>query len=210
MPKQRQVVRPREPVMAASPEDQRAGPNSPTFISFCADISMTTAEQLIGVVAAQVSQGVRDIHLLLSTPGGSIKDGITLYNMLRGMPINLTTHNTGQVNSIGNVIFLAGATRYACRVSSFMFHGAGFNLPQAARFEEKDLSEKLDAITNDTKLMTDIICDRTKIDAEEASSLFLRAAFMRADKACEKGLVHEIREVNIPEGAPLLQLAFKR
>ena len=67
---------------------------------------------------------------MLSTPGGSVMNGLNLYNVLRGLPITLTTHNVGNVDSIGNAIFLAGQIRYACPHSTFMFHGVAFNFPQ--------------------------------------------------------------------------------
>ena len=46
-------------------------------------------------------------------------NGMNLYNFLRGLPIRLTTHNVGNVDSIGNAVFLAGEHRYACPHSPF-------------------------------------------------------------------------------------------
>jgi hypothetical protein len=50
----------------------------------------------------------------------------------------------GNIDSIGNAIFLAGKTRKACTHSTFMFHGVGFDIHQ--RLEEKNLREGLDSI----------------------------------------------------------------
>jgi ATP-dependent protease ClpP protease subunit len=52
-----------------------------------------------------------------------VAQGINIYNVLCGMPFKLVTHNVGNVDSIGDVVFLAGETRYACAHSTFMFHG---------------------------------------------------------------------------------------
>jgi alpha/beta hydrolase fold/Clp protease len=41
---------------------------------------------------------------LLSTLGGQVAQGIAVYNVLRALPISVTTYNVGSVNSIGNVI----------------------------------------------------------------------------------------------------------
>ena len=60
-------------------------------------------------------------------------NGMNLYNVLRGLPRDLTIHNVGNVGSIGNAIFLAGSKRYACAHSTFMFHGVGFNSPGGTR-----------------------------------------------------------------------------
>ncbi len=182
----------------------------PVVISFSAEVNANTTEQLIGVFANEINKGRQEIWLALSTPGGNVREGMVAYNMLRAMPINLTTYNVGMVDSIGNVIFLAGEKRYACKTSRFMFHGVGFSLPQAARFEEKDLREKLGGVQSDQGLMADIICERSNIDAKEANRLFLEAGFFGAEEACEKGLVHEVRDLSVPQGVDVLQLVFKR
>ena len=65
---------------------------------------------------------LHESHFVLSTPGGMVMSGVTLYNVLRAMPFRLTTLNAGNVDSIGNAVCLAGERRYAaaqgprCRV----------------------------------------------------------------------------------------------
>ena len=110
----------------------------PLFISFSAEVNQDTAENLMGVFAQRLNQGTKDFYLLLSSPGGNVINGVTIYNFLKSLPINLTTHNIGIVDSIANVVFLAGKTRYAVKNSSFLFHGVGFDVNQA-RFEEKNI-----------------------------------------------------------------------
>ena len=95
------------------------------YVSFSAEIVPHTTESLIALLANQVNQGVQVVHLLLSTPGGSVMHGMNLYNILRGLPLELITHNVGNVDSIGNAVFLAGEKRYAAQHSTFMFHGRG-------------------------------------------------------------------------------------
>ena len=99
-------------------------PAQEAFVSLSADINASTAETLMAVVFQQMTQGVKIVHLLMSTPGGDVMAGINLYNVLSGLPIHLITHNVGNVDSIGNAIFLAGKERYCCRHSTFMFHGS--------------------------------------------------------------------------------------
>lgn len=200
--------------MAKSPRTKKqkpATPNEQLYISFLADINPVTASALMGTIGQHLNknQGTfRELHLLLSTMGGQVPTGISLYNMLMGLPVKVITHNTGTVNSIGNVVFLAGAERYAARISSFMFHGVGFDV-QNQRFEEKMLVERLDSLKNDQNLIADIIVQRTKIRSNEAKDLFLQAGFLRASEAKARGIIDDIRQVKIPKGAPFLQLVFK-
>lgn len=65
-------------------------------ITFSAEINPSTTESLIAVMTQQANAGVQEVYLLLSTPGGSVMNGLNLYNVLRGMPFKLTTHNVGK------------------------------------------------------------------------------------------------------------------
>jgi ATP-dependent protease ClpP protease subunit len=89
------------------------------YVSFTAEVNPSTAEGLIAAVAQCVNQGATGISLLLSTPGGDVLRGVTFYHFLRALPIPLTIHNVGSVNSIGNAIFLAArlGTRFPIRRS---------------------------------------------------------------------------------------------
>jgi ATP-dependent protease ClpP protease subunit len=171
-----------------------------------------TTETLIAALSNVVNQGVRDVCLMLSTPGGSVMHGLNLYNMLRGLPINLTTHNVGNVDSIGNAVFLAGTTRYACPHSTFMFHGVGAPIQAQGQviLAEKDLLEKLGGIQADQKRIGSIIKERTRLDETAISSLFLEAKTKDADFALNCGIVNEIRDVQIPAGTPIISLVFQR
>jgi ATP-dependent Clp protease protease subunit len=142
--------------------------------------------------------------------GGGVREGINLYNVLKGMPFELITHNTGEVNSIGNAIFLAGSKRYATSISTFMFHSIGYTLQQGQRLEEKDVREKLDGILREQERIGGIISQNTNISPEEVSSLFKEAQTKDASFALEKGIIHEIRDVQITKGSPIISLVFKR
>ena len=179
------------------------------FVSFTAEISQTTSESLLGLCANLATQRVGTVYLLLSTPGGSVSSGITIYNTLRAMPFKLVTHNTGSVNSIGNAVFLAGEERYACPNATFMFHGVGLDV-QNRRFEQKDLRETLGMIVAEQTKIGAVITERTKISADEVGQLFLEAVTRDPDYARDKGIIQEIRDVQIPPGVPVHQFVFKR
>lgn len=194
------------------PTGQSPRPHSmpDAYLSFSAEIVPQTAEALIAAMTNLAAQSASRVHLLVSTPGGSVMHGITLYNTLRGMPFELVTHNVGNVNSIGNAIFLAGDVRYACPHSTFMFHGVGFDVQAGIRLEEKILRERLDAIGADQKLIAAIIEERSNIAAADIQQLFLEAQTKDADWAVQAGIIHEIRNVNLPAGSPVQAFVFQR
>ena len=136
--------------------------------------------------------------------------GLNLYNVLRALPFQLTTHNVGNVDSIGNAVFLAGETRYACPHSTFMFHGVGFGVQQNSVLEEKFLIEKLQGVQSDQKRIGSILEERTNIPKEEVARLFLEMQTKDAAFAASCGIVNEIRDVKIPLGSPVVSLVFQR
>lgn len=180
------------------------------YVSFSAEIIPATTESLIGIMANLVKQNVKEVNLLLSTPGGSVMHGFNLYNFLKGLPFKLITHNVGNVDSIGNVIFLAGKNRFACANSTFMFHGVGFDHPGGMRLEEKLLRERLDGILSDQKRMGSVIKERTTLADADIENLFREAKTKTAKEAMGFGIIEEIREVQIPSGAEVIPLIFKR
>jgi ATP-dependent Clp protease, protease subunit len=137
--------------------------------------------------------------------------GITLYNTLRALPFELVTHNVGNVNSIDNAVFLAGAERYACPQATFMFHGVGFDVPPGgARFEEKLLRERLDGLLADQKRIAEIIAARSDLPPEDIEKLFLEAQTKDANWAVGAGIIDEVRDVNVSDGHPVQGLVFQR
>ncbi len=179
------------------------------YVSFSAEVNPSTTENLIATMASCANLQVKEVVLLLSTPGGTVMNGLNVYNILKGMPFALTTHNVGNVDSIGNAIFLAGAKRYTCATATFMFHGVGFNSGNE-RFEEKILQERLDGLLNDQRRIGAIITERSKVTEIEIKELFRQGQTKDASFALAKGIAHEIREVNIARGVPVIPLVFKR
>jgi ATP-dependent protease ClpP protease subunit len=180
------------------------------YISFSAEINVNTTESLLAAFAGKLNEGYRNFYLLLSTPGGVVMNGLNLYNALCGLPIHLITHNVGNVDSIGNALFLAGTTRYACPHSTFMFHGVSFNAANGQNFDERGVRERLASILSDQKKIGSIIQDRTTLPLRRIRAMFREARTIDAATAVSAGIVHEIREVQIPAGAPVFQLVFKR
>ena len=188
---------------------QHAAPPRRVYLVFTAEIVPRTVEAVIQALSNLAQQGVQEVYLAFSTPGGNVAQGITLYNFLRGVPFNLIIHNIGNVDSIGNAIFLAADTRYACANSTFMFHGVGFDRP-AGRYEEKLLREMLNGIGADQQRIGNIIADRTNIPQDEAEEFFREAQTKTAEFARERGIIDEVREFVLPIGAPVISFVFKR
>ncbi len=162
----------------------------------------------MGALVNAANQGHDEIHLLLSTPGGSVSDGITLYNLIQALPVPVHIYNIGTVDSIGNVIYLAGQRKIAATNSSFMFHGVGFDITQPTRLELKDLQERIGTARNSQSLMANIIIRHTKLNIDQVNEMFLEMAHITAQEALERGITDEVCDIRLPKGLPMQQLIF--
>ena len=180
-----------------------------TYLSFCGRIDQRSMDSLIGACTELANTGAECVYLMLSSPGGSVESAIAAYNLLRGLPFRLVTHNVGSVDSMGNVLFLAGEERYACPDSSFMFHGVGFNVNLKMRFDLRSLREKMDSVEGDQRKIASIIADRTRLTREEIDELFLEAVTRQPDYAVRHGIAHEVRPLKIPAGRSIRHLDLK-
>jgi hypothetical protein len=93
-----------------------------------------------------------------------------------------------------------------------MFHGVAnqFQAQGVVSLTEKDLNERLDSVRADQHRIGAIIKDRTKLDEATIGGLFLQAKTHDSGFALGCGIVHEIREVQIPPGVPVISLVFQR
>lgn len=180
------------------------------YITFSAGINQVSTETLISVVSNCANLEVQKVCLLLSTPGGSVVNGLNLYNVLLDMPFELIIHNVGIVNSIGNTLFLAGKERYATKTATFMFHGVGVPILQGQRLDEKALLEHLTRVRGEQRTIGRIISERTALSETEIAKLFREAQTKDVDFALEKGLIHEIRAVNIQAGCPIIPIVVSK
>jgi ATP-dependent protease ClpP protease subunit len=179
------------------------------FLNFHAAINIVTVQNLMAAIGHKLMAGTSDFYFLFSTPGGNVMSGLTLYNFLRAIPATVTMHNIGNVDSIGNAIFVAAdaANRFACAHSTFMFHGVGIDI-QNARYEEKSAREMLHSILADQKRIADILVARTNLAPNKARQLFREARTEDAMQAQGAGLVAHIRDVQIPSGADIISLVL--
>ncbi|MBO9532715.1 MAG: ATP-dependent Clp protease proteolytic subunit [Solirubrobacteraceae bacterium] len=182
----------------------------PHYVSFTAEINPSTAEGLIGLMGNLATQRVPEVHLMLSTPGGVVMSGITIYNALRAMPFKLITYNVGNVDSIGNAVFLAGEERYASTNATFMFHGVSMTVPAQTTMDRRFLTERMDSLVADERRIGAVFGERTNLTEADVVQLFERQQTKDADAALAAGIIHEVRDVQLPAGAPVMGLVFQR
>jgi ATP-dependent protease ClpP protease subunit len=173
------------------------------YIRFLAPVVPQTADALFRIVDKKLRENVERLHLLLSSPGGSVFHGISAYSFLKGCPMEIYTYNFGSVDSIGVVIFCAGDRRFSVPHARFLIHGVSVNFQGNHMLDEKGLEEKLKGLKIDYQNIARVISDTTEKPAHKVQDDMNNRITLSATEARDYGLVHEIKIDLLPAGADL-------
>jgi len=176
------------------------------YIKYYAPVTANTAIQLQQIVEQMLRQGLTSLHLLLSTPGGSVHDGISIYNFLKGLPIEVNTYNFGSVDSIGVVIFCAGKNRYSVPHARFLLHPVSMQMIGNQAFDEPSIAERLNALKADQSNIAKVISSTINKSVDDVQKLIHARTSLEPERAQKEGLVTEIKSSLLPAGVNLISI----
>ena len=179
---------------------------TPTYVRLTAPITPHSTQRLLQVIDQKYQSGARQLHLLLSTPGGSVAHGIALYNFLKGIPMEVVTHNFGTVDSIGVIIFCAGAQRFSVPHARFFLHPVGFELNGPVRADEHWLLERTQGLRIDQMNIARIIGETTGRDPNAVLADIGERRTLHPEEAQEYGLVTGITPHILPAEADFVPI----
>lgn len=144
---------------------------------------------------------VETIDIYLNSPGGSVFEGLTIYNVLRRHAAKKTVHIDGIAASIASIIALSGDVINIAANGMFMIHNAwGFGVGNST-----DLRKAADDLekVNDTLINTYLA--RTKNDDKQIRAWMDAETWFDAKEALAHGFVTNITEERqISAAYPLL------
>jgi ATP-dependent protease ClpP protease subunit len=184
-------------------------PIKPIVIKFFAPVIDVTINALMDAIDKKMKQGVKDFIILISSPGGSVLHGLSAYNYLKGLPVTITTHNFGSVDSIGVILFCGGSKRFSVPQARFLLHGvsAGF---QNERLEEKQLEERLKGLKIDLENIAKVIAANTGKIVKDVTDAMLDRTTLNPDEAKAWGLVHEIKVELFEAGSEVISIQYQQ
>jgi len=138
-------------------------------------------KELAGIKAGQI-----DLHI--NSPGGLVFDGITIYNLIKQHPANVTTYIDGLAASIASVIALAGDKVVMAENALFMVHQP-FGMVAGNATDMRDFADKLDKVGG---AISQTYLSKTGKTDEEIKTLLDAETWMTADEALEMGFIDEI------------------
>ena len=186
--------------MSKSPKTKKS------YINFSVPVTVRSVQQLFQIIQSKLRSGTTTFTILISSPGGQVNAGITAYNFLMGIPAEVITHNTGQVDSIGVVIYCAGSKRYCSPNTRFLIHGIGFDAKPGQRFTESLVGEKLESLKQDRITISEIISLNSKRSLEEVEKDMFKGVVWTPKQAIDYGLAHEIKTKLFEKGADVEQV----
>ncbi len=176
-------------------------------IKFFAPVNEQTIQKLMAAVDEKVAAGATEMTLLISTSGGSVFHGLTAYNYLKGLPLKLTTHNFGSVDSIGVPLYSSGDLRLCVPQARFLLHPVTMNFSAGASFEELQLLEKIKSMRVDMDNCARIVAANTGKTERQILAAMRSRTSLDPDDAVAWGLVHQIRQELFPAGADVVSIA---
>lgn len=150
-----------------------------------------------GVKSLMVSDPAAEITLLVTSFGGATGVGMSFYDaMTTWLRPNLVTIGSGDVDSSGVTVFLAGAKRYLTKNTTMLLHMAGRTMEGGRRLTAADL----DAMLKEDKLKdyqyACVVSDATegRHSPEDVLGLMAKNTILTAQEAVNMGLAHGIVE----------------
>jgi ATP-dependent protease ClpP protease subunit len=180
------------------------------YINFFDGIDPTKVNKFINFTVGAINQyDPKEIYYLISSGGGDVDSGFTLYNFLISLQskIQISMHNIGTIDSIANVIFISGQKRYAAPNASFLYHGIVINF-NAGGYARTILKENLSRLDGMEARMATTISKHSKLTEDELKNFFQQGEGKDVNFALSKEVIHEIKIPEVPRGFVHLAMSF--
>jgi ATP-dependent protease ClpP protease subunit len=184
--------------------------NKTIYINFFDGIDVVKVNKFIVFVNDAIkSHNPSEIIFLIASGGGDVDSGFVLYNYLVSLKPTITIgmHNVGKIDSIANVIFVAGEKKFASPNASFLFHGVSMHLNGS--FNKNSLTESVSRLTSMELRIIKTISENSKLTETELESLFHQGEDRSVEFALEKEIIQEIKFPAVPAGAIHLIMNFQ-
>ncbi len=144
-----------------------------------------------------------DITVRINSPGGSVGDGLAIYNYLKDHPARVETIVDGYAASMASIVLLAGdeGKRKVHAGSIVMIHNPWSTVAGNA----DELRKSADDLDVHADALKAIYLERTGIDADELQALMDGETYLTGETALELGFADAIVENESPEQAAAYQ-----
>jgi len=176
-------------------------------IEFFCNVDDYSVRQLVDIAKDLRKNGYQRIKIIISSQGGSVFHGLSAYNLLKGLDIEIITHNFGSVDSSSGIIFCAGSPRYSVPHARFLIHPLGYGLQ--GNFSEEQLKEHLKNLQIDTENTVGVIAEATHKEETQILDDMRNRKHLNPEQAKEYGLIDEIKVELVEAGEEIFKVQCK-
>ncbi len=131
------------------------------IIHFFGPINTNAIQGLRDVALQAVAAGASEIRLHLSSEGGTLASAFTAYHFLRSLPIPITAHNFGNIESSALLLYLAAEDRLVAPQARFLLHSMHWGFGNQ-NVDHLRLTEHVNSLDFDAERYAKIFDERTK------------------------------------------------
>lgn len=130
------------------------------------------------------------IKIYINSPGGSVSDGLAIYDMMKHVSCPVETYCVGMAASMAAVLLMAGdkGKRYAMPNSVVMIHQPS----GGCRGQASDIQIQAERILELKKKLNEIIQESTNLTPDEITVYVERDTYIEPKKAKEWGIIDEV------------------
>ena len=143
----------------------------------------------------QHSDPERDIWFYINSPGGSVRDGLAIYDTMQLISPDVNTVCIGMAGSMATVLLTGGAPgkRYALPNSTIHFHPASSGIEGSA----PDVERAVNALLRLQRVTSELVGKSAGKTAEQIEQDFSRDKFLTAQEAKDYGLIDHILDRSV-------------
>ena len=161
------------------------------IIMLSEEVNDTTASLIVAqLLYLEAQDPDKDIQLYINSPGGSVTDGMAIYDTMQYIKCDVSTICIGMAASMGAFLLSSGTKgkRYALPNAEIMIHQ-----PSAGtQGQITDMAIHMKRLETIKARMNRIMAENTGKSIEEVTAACERDNFMTAAQACEYGLIDKV------------------
>ncbi len=139
-----------------------------------------------------LDQDEAPIHMIINSPGGSVSDGLMIYDILQGMKSTVEMYCMGSAASMAALLFASGKEGHRHMLphaktmihEPLISHGVGGSATSISRISESILETK--------KIVNELLAKHTGKELDEIDEATAYDNYMNAQESIEFGLCDDI------------------
>jgi ATP-dependent protease ClpP protease subunit len=180
------------------------------YAVFCDQLNENSVHRFFDLADLASRDRVKSAHILFQSSGGSVGDGVCLYNFFRALRFDVTLYNVGSIQSIAVIAYLGAEHRKTSAHALFQLHRTvlGLQGPNALQaVSAAELSALSESADMDDKRTAAILRAHVRLSKKDWEHLRrVNILDITAQDSVTIGLAHEIGDFSPPPGTRIFSI----